>query len=696
MGIGPAILQPNPTLTDPFGTRRRRTNGSDAETVLEIRPELSNVGSFEFAVRERAARLAAFRHRSFVPVCRVERTPGREGSLTIVSSGLDGTLLHDALTTAGEHGIAVPAEWAVGLIRQLVEALSALHAMGTDVSHGVLAPHCILIDSAADALISDYVLGPAVEQLRFSGARYWTDLGVPTGADAPEFDQPLDMFQVGVLALSLLTARPASLEHFGREMLHDRIRSVTVTSQHAAVVPEFQRWLGRALRLDSPFRSALDARVALEQFLAQHTFCAGAAAAQDWFVQLERLRNANGPGGRPPSVADAPPGNTELATSPATANRVDEPTLPSATCAGAAKLQDRPVVHVPTAAADSARSEPGMAGELPLSQPSVEADASAVTQAPQWEEPRRRTQPIFTNDRGRPPQSKHRVYWRVGVAAAAVGAVVLWQGGRHAADASSSRRALETWSQVRTMFGGIGRTPQAFAVLPATPVSPGVRPADRALPPALPETGTLEVRTQPAGAQVSIDDVNAGHAPVTLTTSAGQHTVVIVGDSGSVKDVVTVQRGGTTSLVVPLAKATPAVGGWISVASPLDVQLFDEGRLIGTSGTDRVMLPAGMHQLEIVNAPSGYRAHRTVTVVAGKVSPVTIAVPKGLLAINALPWAEVWLDGERLGATPIGNVAVSIGEHELVFRHPTLGEQHRRVVVPVVGIARTGVDMNER
>ena len=126
------------------------------------------------------------------------------------------------------------------------------------------------------------------------------------------------------------------------------------------------------------------------------------------------------------------------------------------------------------------------------------------------------------------------------------------------------------------------------------------------------------------------------------------------------------------------------------------VQVFEEDRLIGTNETERLMLPAGPHQLDIVNAASGYRARRTVTVMPGKVTAIAVDIPNGMLAINALPWAEVWLDGERLGPTPIGNVAASIGRHEVVFRHPALGEQRRTVVVPLTGTGRISVDMSTR
>jgi serine/threonine-protein kinase len=55
--------------------------------------------------------------------------------------------------------------------------------------------------------------------------------------------------------------------------------------------------------------------------------------------------------------------------------------------------------------------------------------------------------------------------------------------------------------------------------------------------------------------------------------------------------------------------------------------------------------------------------------------------------VNATPWAEVWIDGRSLGETPLANVEVPVGEHELVFRHPDLGERRQRVVVRADAVA---------
>jgi hypothetical protein len=53
----------------------------------------------------------------------------------------------------------------------------------------------------------------------------------------------------------------------------------------------------------------------------------------------------------------------------------------------------------------------------------------------------------------------------------------------------------------------------------------------------------------------------------------------------------------------------------------------------------------------------------------------------------------VWIDGRRVGETPIGNLSVSIGPHEVVFKHPQFGEKHHAISVTVGSPVRLSVDM---
>jgi hypothetical protein len=58
-----------------------------------------------------------------------------------------------------------------------------------------------------------------------------------------------------------------------------------------------------------------------------------------------------------------------------------------------------------------------------------------------------------------------------------------------------------------------------------------------------------------------------------------------------------------------------------------------------------------------------------------------VALPEGLLQVNAEPGAEVWVEGERVGVAPIAAVPVQIGTREIVVRHPDLGERRETVEV---------------
>jgi len=218
------------------------------------------------------------------------------------------------------------------------------------------------------------------------------------------------------------------------------------------------------------------------------------------------------------------------------------------------------------------------------------------------------------------------------------------------------------------------------------------------LPKATAAVGQLLVRTEPAGARVTVDGVARGASPVTVAAlTPGEHAVQVESDLGSVKQTVVVEAGNTASLTVPLGGADGApVSGWLAVSAPGELQIFENKRLIGTTQAERMMVSAGRHELELVNEAIGYRAVRTVQVSAGKVTPIKIEFPKGTMALNAVPWADVWVDGEKVGETPIGNLQVTIGTHDIVFRNPDLGEQRHKVTVTLTAPARLSVDLRKK
>jgi len=209
------------------------------------------------------------------------------------------------------------------------------------------------------------------------------------------------------------------------------------------------------------------------------------------------------------------------------------------------------------------------------------------------------------------------------------------------------------------------------------------------------KTGQLSVTTNPPGARVIVDGVARGISPIELTgLTAGTHRVTLEGGRTSVNQQVTIQAGATSTLVVPLASGKGDFG-YLSVTSAVPVEVFQDGNLLGSSESARIMMLAGRHTLDLANDSLGFRTARPVTIAPGALSRLSVELPSGTLSVNAVPWAEVWMDGQRIGETPIANLTVRIGPHELVFRHPQLGERRRSVTVTLKAPARVGVDLRQ-
>jgi hypothetical protein len=209
------------------------------------------------------------------------------------------------------------------------------------------------------------------------------------------------------------------------------------------------------------------------------------------------------------------------------------------------------------------------------------------------------------------------------------------------------------------------------------------------------ETGNLSVSTDPVGGEVTVDGEERGIAPLTLRNlPIGQHRVVVRARGTTYTRMVQIEAGATASLFFGGGQA--AIPGSIAISSPVPVQVFEDKRLIGTSDMDRIMLPAGEHLLELAADTVGFRTTRTVRVTAGQTAALSVDLPRAPLSINAVPWAEVFIDGTRVGETPLGNLPQTLGTHDIVFRHPQLGERRVTTTVTLKETNRISIDMRQR
>jgi hypothetical protein len=215
------------------------------------------------------------------------------------------------------------------------------------------------------------------------------------------------------------------------------------------------------------------------------------------------------------------------------------------------------------------------------------------------------------------------------------------------------------------------------------------------LAPADAGVGRIEVSSDPPGAQVTLDGTPRGVTPLTIASiEPGQHRVALVSGDNTVSRLVTVSAGATSSVLLSLAPSG-AAGGWVAIKAPFEMTVLENGKTIGTTGMDSLMLPAGAHELEVQSTAYSFSTTMSVKVLPGKTITLPVALPKGTLSINALPWADITLDGQPMGQTPLGNLSVTIGNHEVVWRHPQLGERRQTVKVTAGAPVRAGMDLTK-
>jgi hypothetical protein len=237
------------------------------------------------------------------------------------------------------------------------------------------------------------------------------------------------------------------------------------------------------------------------------------------------------------------------------------------------------------------------------------------------------------------------------------------------------------------------RTPAAAMpeVLPAAlpvPAAPTLAAPPLPAPAPAATVGRLAVSTSPPGASVAIDGRRRGVSPLTIDElSAGSHRVQVDSRGTVVEQTVTIDAGATTSLVVPIAQP-----GWIDVSAPIGIEVLENGQVLTRSSSGPLALKPGTHSLQLRNEALGYDESLSVTIVGGELARITPTLPDGVLQVNALPWAHVWLDGRPVGDTPLGTLKAAVGPHELRFEHPDHGEQVRKITVSALTPTRVSVD----
>jgi hypothetical protein len=594
-------------ITDGFGDRLLMFDNTSSVSLelLRFRPELARAPGFEPALRESVERVAPFEHPLFSHVKAVECLEGDNG-LTLVSTYVAGKRLSQMFQGRPKRGGVHPA-FIAWLIRQLAPALVEFHARA-GMAHGTLTADRIVLTSGGGLVITESVLGAALDELRLPANRLWADYGIfvpPIEHDIPRLDGRTDIFQLGSVALSLLLGRRITFEEHLHQLdsLLDEFVA-TAGGRGASVLPVLRAWLARALLLGGAgFESALEAQENLQEF-------SGPVAASSEFQLPRRLEMT-----APEQKADE---MLALAS---------EPVLPARHVAGETAVSQGAVVL------DYARPE------LTVSSQAMASDEAAGD----------------TDDSTGTPG---RAHW--------------------------TARFL-TARNLAVAFGCLALVELAFigSLLSARTSAPA---AAAAVP--------VRIESQTPGDLVMVDGRQVGVTPVELTVGSSQAISVVRREAESAAaaapppvpttvDVTPEQDAAAAAIA--LAEARQRSGG-LRLVSPIELQVLEGERVLGSSADGPIVTTAGRHQLDFVNNALGYRARQTVEIRRGQIVSLTIQPPDGRLSINAVPWAQVSIDGAPVGETPLANLPVPVGQHEITFRHPQLGERRQTLIV------KSGVD----
>ena len=622
-----------PGLSDGIGDRLLMFDNTDSPSLelLRFKKEFSSKPAFEEALRQRIRQVERLIHPAVGKVRALKWLADNEG-LALVSDHVAGRRLSEVIHDARGQGFAME------LIRQLTPALVALQQQGDGIAHGVLTPERIVVTPEGNLVIVEHVLGPAVELLDLPAARLRNELGLalPKGDSVEVLNGRGDVVQLGMIALSLVMGRridPADYPHNVSSLLDD-----------------FPRMAGRGSSSSPPLR------LWLEQALQLRTGAFG--SAEDAYVALAGLPEDPGPRPDPrrmlffrPAEPPPPPGpgvKPELIPPFPTVRPTErQKRMPAAKwphhregATPAKSIFERVLGRTP--APVSPPPDPNSVGPFeidgqvrlyPVAQPSIAPPPAPKALPAPAPEP--------------PHLQRPSVHW----VTKTVAGIALGEG---------------------LFIAGL-----LYA-----------RPA--------PAAGTVLIETTQPGVEVLVDGRPVGATPYKLDVGSGIRSLQVNAADSRIANAL---LSGPITTVRPKQETRPAAPsepagslGGVKVTSGIDLQVFEDGRLVGTTA-GAMALSNGRHTLEVVNDKLGYRSRHTVDVRPGQTTNLSVTPPNGRLSVNAVPWAEVWIAGSLVGDTPLANLSLPLGEHEIIFRHPQLGERRQTAIVRSDTMTRVTANM---
>lgn len=546
---------------DGFGTRWQGLDAEsgDAVEILSFGSEFVDAPDFAAAIGERVARLARVRHTLYARARRLDRPA--EDSLLLISDRIAGWRLAEVLTVVEREKLTIDISAILALMRQLIPAVALFSRHQRDAAIGTVGPERLILTPQSRLVITEHALAPGLEHLHYSRERLWRDLRVvlPPSASPTRIPPTADVVGMGIVTLSLLHGRLLTEDEY-LFSLGDLVESATESTggERKKVSDGLGQWLARALQFEerSGFQSPQEAQVAFEEVLAKERAYVTTPAQLDLFVA--RLEKITGP-----PVAPSAPAPIPIASAPAVVSQRPAPEVADLRLAPTPEPLPAPAPVVPALAAVAGEPTPAPRVAPGVARPATPAATALAPEAPET---------VMGRLRGRLPLVAGVLLLIALIEAALIGWLVTRNGGQALGDEGeiviqtrpiaarvvvdgeergATPLTLQLSAGAHILEVRVGRSEPR--VIPID-VRAGVQSTMYVELLSVATVGGLDVRSDPTRARVTVDGRYRGDAPLVLKDlPPGDHEVLLEAGRQKVRQLVRVEAGLTSQLVVPMS-----------------------------------------------------------------------------------------------------------------------------------------------
>ncbi len=191
----------------------------------------------------------------------------------------------------------------------------------------------------------------------------------------------------------------------------------------------------------------------------------------------------------------------------------------------------------------------------------------------------------------------------------------------------------------------------------------------------------LTIKSEPSGAYLTLNGKRVGKTPYNMKRKFGKFSIALsLKTFNTINDKIDFNEKRTdfsfemTKKVIKYGKAYFKVKGGYG-------DVYIDGKKIGYTPIRPQSLPVGKHRVQ-VKAANFQDADQRVIVKEGENHfVIEMKSAYGYLSINSKPWGNIYLDGKKIGTTPLSKKKIMAGKYTLELRNPKCEPYTEEIVV---------------